>query len=346
MIPILVGNCKWQSISLLEERQMLPGGPTPLIEYVNDIAKYDRVRYELIQAIESIVKKLQGKEEHPPPPPPKTRKPRKKLLATLGITLLLTMVVLFAIAYVVYHINFSKRASHLRELGSSNKVPVVEDKLKDIYNIGLILGIFAAYTWEILPNVDTPVSASDFAALQRLLNHIRYPQTDVFIKSLQEGQNFFYQQRYHIRGTNVPSELFLKIDEPLRNFIFSVYGKQGVAHYILGACIPGILWTAWYFESAERLRHFGKLPPREESILQIYREKTPSVPSQQTLRVIAESMCSDSISLWVLNIADADVTNATGRQIIYSNIRKVSTAFGVDLPTESQWPLPNISHRK
>ncbi len=59
VIPILVGHCDWKSVPLLSTPQMLPGGPTPLITFLNDEAALDRAFNEIISDIEQQVLRLQ-----------------------------------------------------------------------------------------------------------------------------------------------------------------------------------------------------------------------------------------------------------------------------------------------
>ncbi|MCL4178283.1 MAG: TIR domain-containing protein [Verrucomicrobia bacterium] len=69
VIPILVGHCDWKSVPLLSTPQMLPGGPTPLITFLNDEAALDRAFDEIISEIELQVQRLHAA---PPKPPQRT----------------------------------------------------------------------------------------------------------------------------------------------------------------------------------------------------------------------------------------------------------------------------------
>ncbi len=66
VIPILVGNCDWQGVSLLNVPQMLPGKPTPLVEYLSPPAKWDKVQYEILKAVVRQVEKARSRVEREP----------------------------------------------------------------------------------------------------------------------------------------------------------------------------------------------------------------------------------------------------------------------------------------
>jgi len=76
IFPILVGYCDWESVEALSRPQMMPGEPTPLVEYLEPLAKWERVQYEIFQALLRQIEKLR-KEPEPPKPvsPPRTEPP-------------------------------------------------------------------------------------------------------------------------------------------------------------------------------------------------------------------------------------------------------------------------------
>ena len=58
IFPILVGYCDWESIDAISRPQMMPGEPTPLVEYLEPLAKWEKVQYEIFQALQRQIKKI------------------------------------------------------------------------------------------------------------------------------------------------------------------------------------------------------------------------------------------------------------------------------------------------
>jgi hypothetical protein len=68
IFPILVGYCGWESIDALSRPQMMPGEPTPLVEYLEPLARWERVQYEILQALLRQIEKLRKERKEPAPP--------------------------------------------------------------------------------------------------------------------------------------------------------------------------------------------------------------------------------------------------------------------------------------
>jgi hypothetical protein len=71
VIPVLVGPCNWKKLTLVGDRQMLPGGPKPLIKFVKDDAAWQEAQQEILQALEkrleqAEMKRLQQAEKERP----------------------------------------------------------------------------------------------------------------------------------------------------------------------------------------------------------------------------------------------------------------------------------------
>jgi len=63
IIPILVSYALWTGeadLHWLTERQMLPGKPTPLVDYISDLAKWKRVRIEILEAMKNSIREKRG----------------------------------------------------------------------------------------------------------------------------------------------------------------------------------------------------------------------------------------------------------------------------------------------
>ena len=111
VIPIMVGktlisdepHLKW-----ISERQILPGKPTPLINYTKDKAEFDSVRVDILKAVRNRVEQLQSKiqpesgdnpddnEEPtiiPDPPEPESRISLTRLLLIILIPVIVAAVV-------------------------------------------------------------------------------------------------------------------------------------------------------------------------------------------------------------------------------------------------------------
>lgn len=65
VIPILLGHCAWQNVSLICNRQILPDAQTPLINLLNSPAEFDRARYEIYTALLSNIRKVRGHSNCP-----------------------------------------------------------------------------------------------------------------------------------------------------------------------------------------------------------------------------------------------------------------------------------------
>jgi hypothetical protein len=66
IIPILVGHVTWEGESeyrWLTDLQIIPGKPTPLIEYKKDDADWQKVRIEILNAIKNRIRDIRKKEE-------------------------------------------------------------------------------------------------------------------------------------------------------------------------------------------------------------------------------------------------------------------------------------------
>ena len=69
VIPILVGNCDWEELPVVGSRHILPGGPTPLIDFVGRDADWDRVRHEILQAVRRQLARLRTNPPQGTEPP-------------------------------------------------------------------------------------------------------------------------------------------------------------------------------------------------------------------------------------------------------------------------------------
>jgi len=68
VIPILVGPCDWEDVHFIGMRQMMPGKPTPLIDYTETEREWEHVRVEILRGIRSRIRSLR----QPPPDGPAT----------------------------------------------------------------------------------------------------------------------------------------------------------------------------------------------------------------------------------------------------------------------------------
>jgi hypothetical protein len=67
IFPILVGYCDWESVDALSRPQMMPGEPTPLVEYLEPLAKWERVQHDILQALLRQIEKLKNERKGPEP---------------------------------------------------------------------------------------------------------------------------------------------------------------------------------------------------------------------------------------------------------------------------------------
>ncbi len=58
LIPILVGTTDDDDLGWLADRQMMPGKPTPLIEYIDSMPKWQAVRVEILKAIRKTAREI------------------------------------------------------------------------------------------------------------------------------------------------------------------------------------------------------------------------------------------------------------------------------------------------
>jgi len=58
VVPVLVEQCSWEEDDFLSARQMLPGKPTPLINYTEREADWAQVKFDLLDGIKKLVKKI------------------------------------------------------------------------------------------------------------------------------------------------------------------------------------------------------------------------------------------------------------------------------------------------
>jgi hypothetical protein len=60
VVPILVGSCGWDEDDFLHDFQILPGKPTPLIDYTESEARWDKVRFEILDGLKKLVKRIRA----------------------------------------------------------------------------------------------------------------------------------------------------------------------------------------------------------------------------------------------------------------------------------------------
>lgn len=108
VIPVLVGPCDWQALGLVGDRHMLPGGPKPLINFVNDEADWQGTRHEILQALRKRIDQAEARTSteaepglpaagtQPFPRPPRPLPRRRTRFAGLA---LLSAVVLSVVIY-------------------------------------------------------------------------------------------------------------------------------------------------------------------------------------------------------------------------------------------------------
>jgi hypothetical protein len=58
VVPILVGACAWDEDDFLRNFQILPGKPTPLLKYIKSEADWDEVRFEILDGLKKLVKRI------------------------------------------------------------------------------------------------------------------------------------------------------------------------------------------------------------------------------------------------------------------------------------------------
>jgi len=66
IIPILVGPISWEGeddFKWLAERQIIPGKPTPLVDYAGDIKKWEYVKIEILEACKRRITEIQKGSE-------------------------------------------------------------------------------------------------------------------------------------------------------------------------------------------------------------------------------------------------------------------------------------------
>jgi TIR domain-containing protein/FHA domain-containing protein len=64
VLPILTHPCLWEDIEFVAERQMVPGKPTPLIEYTRDAGEWSHAKYETLTAVKNRIDKIRGRRKH------------------------------------------------------------------------------------------------------------------------------------------------------------------------------------------------------------------------------------------------------------------------------------------
>jgi S1-C subfamily serine protease len=69
--PVLVEPCDWQDYPLLADRQMVPAS-NPLVEYTENDARWAKVRFEILDALKTQVKRIRDSRLVPQPPTSRT----------------------------------------------------------------------------------------------------------------------------------------------------------------------------------------------------------------------------------------------------------------------------------
>jgi len=84
VIPVLLEPCDWDDFEYVASRQMVPGKPTPLINYTKELSDWVNARHEILTAIRRrIAQVIKDVEAAPPAPPPVAapERPAAKALA-------------------------------------------------------------------------------------------------------------------------------------------------------------------------------------------------------------------------------------------------------------------------
>ena len=64
VVPLLAGPCAWDQVEFLGGRQMMPGKPTPLIDYIESDRQWEHMREEVLQAIQTRIQHLRAGPVH------------------------------------------------------------------------------------------------------------------------------------------------------------------------------------------------------------------------------------------------------------------------------------------
>lgn len=64
VIPLLTHPCLWQELEFIARYQIVPGQPTPLIEYTGSSRDWARVKFETLKAVKSRIDRIIGKRKH------------------------------------------------------------------------------------------------------------------------------------------------------------------------------------------------------------------------------------------------------------------------------------------
>ena len=65
VVPVLVGSCGWDEDDFLRNFHILPGKPTPLIQYTRNEAAWDEVRFEILDGLKKLVKRIRATQPGP-----------------------------------------------------------------------------------------------------------------------------------------------------------------------------------------------------------------------------------------------------------------------------------------
>ncbi len=136
---IIVGYCDWRSIPLVAEHQILYGDETPLIEYINDIAKLDKIRFEILEKIRSVIKKeLEIQENKSTLPQQEDQK--EKIAKRDWKPYLITGVLAIIIFLLIFIWNQPRRKTPLSNLPLSSKPePFVNQTEEALRRLNIIL---------------------------------------------------------------------------------------------------------------------------------------------------------------------------------------------------------------
>lgn len=127
IIPILVGPTSWRGkddLRWLVELQIIPGKPTPLIDYTTDIAKWKHVRVEILEAIQNRIDEKHKAIPVSPVTPRESVAPgmrEEQVISPESVTVTVPI---------------SPDISRQIETGSGNTDEVVSDSIADVETIG------------------------------------------------------------------------------------------------------------------------------------------------------------------------------------------------------------------
>lgn len=236
-----------------------------------------------------------------------------------SLMLKICLFLILAITMFVASRNLKKKTITAHEISETDKI---------LFALGISIGTNNGRVLLPLPNEKVEVFVWP---IKELLNGIGYDRADTFTNTLESIMSNWQQNYMNTEIAESAVRKLVEIEKPIGNFILQKYGPKGGAVYTLGLGIMPILRIVWGYDLMDRLKEFGELKCREESILFTF-HTILGQRLQKTFRDLSKvKFLPANLRVWAGVVNNANLHKKEEREEVKRKITKIANAFGIDL---------------